>query len=517
MSEGTPARDGGTRVVAAAAIGNFMEFYDFILFGFFAGTLAALFFPAGNATTSLLLTLATFGVASFTRPLGALVVGAYCDRAGRKAGLTVTILMMAASTALIGFLPTYGRSACWRRCCWCGAFAAGGEFGGATVGLPDGARPGTLARLLRWLVAERSAAIAADGLRRFTRPVAGGCTRLGLAGAVSAGLLAPVGVYTAAQPRPGGVRDAANGPLGCRRNRQTRSPSRAPWPRCRTWCVPAPGSYRERRMKLHGAGLMPPRAAGRGAPAHIAPGRRPARRHLPGPLRHGPHPGGQPQPSSPASPGCAHLRDTGLFFPIDPGADASLCGMAATRASGTNAVRYGTMRDNVVALTAVLPDGEVLVTGSRARKSAAGYDLTRLLVGSAGTLAVITSATLRLHPVPEQVAAGVCAFATLDGACTAASEAISAGIPIARIELLDGTTVRMVNAYAKLGLPVAPTLFVEFHGSPAAVAEQAALFREVAEANGATGVETVGDSEGRARLWRARHEVSSACRAWRPG
>ena len=213
----------------------------------------------------------------------------------------------------------------------------------------------------------------------------------------------------------------------------------------------------------------------------------------------------------------AHLRDTGLFFPIDPGADASLCGMAATRASGTNAVRYGTMRDNVVALTAVLPDGEVLVTGSRARKSAAGYDLTRLLVGSAGTLAVITSATLRLHPVPEQVAAGVCAFATLDGACTAASEAISAGIPIARIELLDGTTVRMVNAYAKLGLPVAPTLFVEFHGSPAAVAEQAALFREVAEANGATGVETVGDSEGRARLWRARHEVSSACRAWRPG
>ena len=213
----------------------------------------------------------------------------------------------------------------------------------------------------------------------------------------------------------------------------------------------------------------------------------------------------------------AHLRDTGLFFPIDPGADASLCGMAATRASGTNAVRYGTMRENVVALTAVLPDGEVLITGSRARKSAAGYDLTRLLVGSAGTLAVITSATLRLHPVPEHVAAGICAFATLDGACTAASEAIGAGIPLARIELLDETMVRIVNAHARLGLPVAPTLLVEFHGSPAAVAEQAALFRGIAEANGATAVETVDDPAGRTRLWRARHEVSSACRAWRPG
>ena len=213
----------------------------------------------------------------------------------------------------------------------------------------------------------------------------------------------------------------------------------------------------------------------------------------------------------------AHLRDTGLFFPIDPGADASLCGMAATRASGTNAVRYGTMRENVVALTAVLPDGEVIQTGSRARKSAAGYDLTRLLVGSAGTLAVITSVTLRLHPIPEQVAAGICAFASLDGACQAASEAIGAGIPLARIELLDATMVRMCNAYSKLNLREAPTLFVECHGSPAAVEEQMALFGAIAEGHGAMDFAAVTDPAERTRLWRARHEASSACRAWRPG
>src|SRR5438105_191545 len=159
-----------------------------------------------------------------------------------------------------------------------------------------------------------------------------------------------------------------------------------------------------------------------------------------------------------------HLRDQGLFFPIDPGADASLGGMAATRASGTNAVRYGTMRDNVVNLTAVLPDGTVIKTARRAKKSSAGYDLTRLLIGSEGTLGVITEAPLRLHGIPGAIAGGLCPFETVEGACQTTILTIQSGIPVARIELLDALMVKATNLYSKLGLPEVPTLFVEFHG-----------------------------------------------------
>src|SRR5438093_4003689 len=175
-----------------------------------------------------------------------------------------------------------------------------------------------------------------------------------------------------------------------------------------------------------------------------------------------------------------HLRDRGLFFPIDPGADASLGGMAATRCSGTNAVRYGTMKDNVLALTAVLASGELMTTARRAKKSSAGYDLTRLFVGSEGTLGVITELTLQLSGIPEAIAGGVCPFPSVEACCNAAILTIQSGIPVARIELLDALQVKACNAYSKLTLPETPMLFLEFHGSDAAVAEQSQRFGEIA-------------------------------------
>jgi D-lactate dehydrogenase (cytochrome) len=213
----------------------------------------------------------------------------------------------------------------------------------------------------------------------------------------------------------------------------------------------------------------------------------------------------------------AHLRDTGLFFPIDPGADASIGGMASTRASGTMAVRYGTMRDNVLALEVVLADGRVIRTGSRARKSSAGYDLTRLFVGSEGTLGLVTEVTLRLHPVPEAISAAVCPFASFSGAVATAIATIQAGIPVARIELLDEVMIRGINAYAKLGTDERPTLFLEFHGSPAGVAEQARATEEIARENGALGFRWTSNTEERAKLWSARDNTLYAGTGLRPG
>lgn len=210
------------------------------------------------------------------------------------------------------------------------------------------------------------------------------------------------------------------------------------------------------------------------------------------------------------------LRDQGLFFPVDPGADASLGGMAATRASGTNAVRYGTMRENVLALTAVLADGRVIRTASRARKSAAGYDLTRLLIGSEGTLGIIAEATLKLHGIPEVVGVATCPFETLEGACVTAIVAIQSGIPVARVELLDEVQIRATNLYSGLAMPEAPTLFVEFHGSRAGVDEQAGSFEEIARENGAAAFTWTRDPEARTRLWQARNDVAWASQALRP-
>lgn len=201
------------------------------------------------------------------------------------------------------------------------------------------------------------------------------------------------------------------------------------------------------------------------------------------------------------------LRDTGLFFPVDPGADASIGGMVATRASGTNAVRYGTMRDNVLSLTVVLADGEIIRTASRARKSAAGFDLTRLFIGSEGTLGIITEITLKLHGVPEAIAAATCQFPSVKAACDTTIETIQTGIPIARIELCDDLTVRAFNNYAKLGLEPKPMLFVEFHGTSQGVAEQMLRFRELAEANGGAAFQQAEKAEDRTRLWQARHDV----------
>jgi D-lactate dehydrogenase (cytochrome) len=212
-----------------------------------------------------------------------------------------------------------------------------------------------------------------------------------------------------------------------------------------------------------------------------------------------------------------HLRDQGLFFPIDPGADASLGGMAATRASGTNAVRYGTMKDNVLALTAVLANGEIVTTGRRAKKSAAGYDLTRLLIGSEGTLGVITSLTLKLHGIPEAIAGGHCPFPSVEAACNATIATIQSGIPVARIELLDELQVKATNIYSKLSLPETPMLFVEFHGSPAGVAEQSERFNEIAADHGGGPFEWATRAEDRTRLWQARHDAALAGKVLRAG
>jgi D-lactate dehydrogenase (cytochrome) len=213
----------------------------------------------------------------------------------------------------------------------------------------------------------------------------------------------------------------------------------------------------------------------------------------------------------------AHLRDLGLFFPIDPGADATIGGMAATRASGTNAVRYGAMREAVLALRIVTPDGRDLRTARRARKSAAGYDLTRLMIGSEGTLGVITEVTLRLHPIPEATAAAVCAFETLAGAVDTVVQTIQSGIPVARVELLDEVQVHAVNRRSGLGLAEAPTLFFEFHGSQRYVEEQAQLVGDLAAANGGGAFQWSTRTEERSRLWKARHEAYYAALALRPG
>ncbi len=211
------------------------------------------------------------------------------------------------------------------------------------------------------------------------------------------------------------------------------------------------------------------------------------------------------------------IRHTGLFFPIDPGADASLGGMAATRASGTNAVRYGTMRENVLGLTVVLPSGEVIRTGTRARKSSAGYDLTRLMVGSEGTLGVMTEITLRLYPLPEAISAAVCMFPSIDAAVRTTIQIIQLGVPIARCELLDAHAVRAVNRHDKLSLTEAPMLLMEFHGSAASVAEQAATVQEIAADFGGSGFQWATTPEERTKLWTARHHAYFAGAQMKPG
>jgi D-lactate dehydrogenase (cytochrome) len=211
------------------------------------------------------------------------------------------------------------------------------------------------------------------------------------------------------------------------------------------------------------------------------------------------------------------IRHTGLFFPIDPGADASLGGMAATRASGTNAVRYGTMRENVLALVVVLASGEIIRTGTRARKSSAGYDLTRLLVGSEGTLGVITEVTLKLYPQPESVSAAVCTFPTIADAVATTIDIIQLGVPIARCELLDANAVRAVNRHDKLSLREAPMLLMEFHGSEAGVAEQARTVQEAAREHGGEDFEWATTPEERTRLWTARHHAYFAALQLKPG
>ncbi|MDB5591875.1 FAD-linked oxidase C-terminal domain-containing protein [Enterovirga sp.] len=212
-----------------------------------------------------------------------------------------------------------------------------------------------------------------------------------------------------------------------------------------------------------------------------------------------------------------HLRDTGLFFPIDPGADASIGGMTATRASGTNAVRYGTMKDNVLALTVVTPSGEIVRTGTRARKSSAGYDLTRLFVGSEGTLGIVTEITLKLHGIPEAISAGICSFPSVKNACDAVIATIQSGLPVARIEFLDEVQIRACNAYSKLTLPETPLLLFEFHGTDAGVREQAERFGDIAAEYGGSGFDWTTRAEDRSRLWQARHDAYWASLGLRPG
>ena len=212
-----------------------------------------------------------------------------------------------------------------------------------------------------------------------------------------------------------------------------------------------------------------------------------------------------------------HLRDTGLFFPIDPGADATIGGMAATRASGTNAVRYGTMRDNVLGLTAVLADGRVIRTGTRARKSSAGYDLTRLFVGSEGTLGVIVEVTLRLAGIPEAISAAVCAFPGVDDAVETCIRIIQSGVPVARIELADEVQIAAINRWSRTELPDRPVLFFEFHGSEASVAEQAGTAEAIAAEHGGAGFQWATRQEDRNTLWQARHDAHYANMGLRPG
>ncbi|MBQ4826700.1 FAD-binding protein [Leisingera sp. HS039] len=212
-----------------------------------------------------------------------------------------------------------------------------------------------------------------------------------------------------------------------------------------------------------------------------------------------------------------YLRDQGLFFPIDPGANASLGGMAATRASGTNAVRYGTMKDNVLALEAVMADGGVIRTAQRARKSSAGYDMTRLLVGSEGTLGLITELTLKLQGIPEAIRSARCSFRTVDDACRAVMMTIQYGIPVARIELLDALSVRAANAYSGLDLPETPLLLLEFHGSDAGVVEQSDMFASIAEEFSGFDFAATSTSEERNKLWQARHDMYWASLQLRPG
>jgi len=212
-----------------------------------------------------------------------------------------------------------------------------------------------------------------------------------------------------------------------------------------------------------------------------------------------------------------HLRDTGLFFPIDPGANATLGGMASTRASGTNAVRYGTMRDNVMALTAVMADGKVVTTAKRAKKSSAGYDLTRLFIGAEGTLGVITQLTLKLHGIPQAISGGVCPFPSVEVACEAVIATIQMGIPVARIELVNQLMMRGMINYSKLDYPESPYLFLEFHGSDAGVKEQAEMFGEIADEYGGGPFLWTTNAEERAKLWKARHDAYWASLTLRPG
>jgi len=211
-----------------------------------------------------------------------------------------------------------------------------------------------------------------------------------------------------------------------------------------------------------------------------------------------------------------HLRDTGLFFPIDPGANASIGGMTATRASGTNAVRYGTMKDNVIALEVVTPDGQIIKTANKARKSSAGYDLTRLMVGSEGTLGITTEITLKLYGIPEVIAGGRVSFPSVKDATDAVIMTVQAGIPVARIEFLDTAQVIAVNNYSKTNLPEAPLLLLEFHGSETSVKEQSELFGEIASDFGGNDFEWTSNNEDRNKLWKARHDAYWSCKAVRP-